>query len=398
MAIPASSFQARQKSLQEMMRREGLSALVAFGLPTFTNTLSSGAYVRYLTGWSSRSILSMLIQPVDGAPTLFVSARLAAFHGTESFPAIGRCVGEYAANFGKAARQLLLELGARRAGFLGVSEMPHPIFQDLTAGDEITFEPAEPMVDDLRMVKDGSEVECHREAARISDQMLSTLFERVREFRGPAWKLQAEMEYAGRSEGAEWATAWLTIGNPADRARAELSELGHQVRPGDQVLTGTYVTHEGYFAHCLRTGSVGPPSDGFRRLYDTVLSAHQAGAAQIRAGGDARRITAEVDRVAEELLPGSAQAGRDIRNRHAHFLGLAYSERPTALAFPHVWAANRDSMMTAQEVILRPGMVLELHPVISMPGVGFATVGDVYLVTEAGAERLTRFPQDLFVA
>ena len=34
------------------------------------------------------------------------------------------------------------------------------------------------------------------------------------------------------------------------------------------------MTYRGYWAHCLRMGSIGEPSDGYRRLYEADLKAH----------------------------------------------------------------------------------------------------------------------------
>jgi hypothetical protein len=75
--------------------------------------------------------------------------------------------------------------------------------------------------------------------------MFRALAEHLRDFRGPARKLMAEMEYAGRSLGAEIATCWLVTGQPADRPRYQLAENEREVRAGDQVLAGTYVTYGG---------------------------------------------------------------------------------------------------------------------------------------------------------
>jgi Xaa-Pro aminopeptidase len=42
-------------------------------------------------------------------------------------------------------------------------------------------------------------------------------------------------------------------------------------------------------------------------------------------------------------------------------------------------------------------MVLEIHPNIRVPGMGYCALGDMLLVTETGNERLTAFPRDHFV-
>ena len=392
-------FEQRLNAVRQNMRGERLSALVAYGASSYVGLATGSAgYIRYLTGWTGSCLPSMLVLPAAGPAILLVPGGLESLYAAETCPVAGQHVPEFPQNYGRLARQILLESRAERVGLLGQSEMPHPVYRDLVeSGDSPAFVPAEHLVDTLRLTRDEAEVERHREASRVSDHMFGTLVEQLRGYRGPASTLMVEMEHAGRSKGAEIARCWMAIGQPADRQRFRLAELTREVREGDQVLVGTYVAYDGYWGHCLRMGAIGRPSDGFVRLYETVATAHQAGLARLRVGGDARQIVAEMERVAEELLPGSTDPSQPFRFRHAHFMGLDYAERPTALAFPQPARWSNASAPVAGQVTLRPGMVLELHPNIGLPGAGFAVLGDTYLLREEGPERLTGFPQELFV-
>ena len=79
-------------------------------------------------------------------------------------------------------------------------------------------------------------------------------------------------------------------------------------------------------------------------------------------------------------------------------MGLDYAERQTPAAFPQPAADSQFPAPPAAGVTLQPGMVLEIHTGIGQEAAGFGYIGDVYLVTERGHERLTKFPQDLFIA
>ena len=152
----------------------------------------------------------------------------------------------------------------------------------------------------------------------------------------------------------------------------------------------------GYWGHSIRMGSVGAPSTEYRRIHEATVGQHRAAAAQIGPGRGAQLIQIEAERYAAESLPGSSK--HPMRSRQGHFLGLDYAEKPTPLAFPQPanWAAL--SPQAPGEVILRSGMVLEVHTMLGMAGAGFGFIGDIYVVREDGPERLTGFPQDLFVA
>lgn len=398
MAMNGQVFAARQEAVREGMRREGLSAIVVFANSSYVMTNTSSGYQRYLTGFTGRTGPSMLVLPADGPATLMVQSFFSLGHVKELYPWIERSVCARGV-FGSSARKLLLEMGCERAGIVGVTDIPHSTYQDLVGdGTQVSFSNAEHLIDQLRATKDQGEIDCLREAARISDHMLNALFDRLPGYRGPGWKLLVEMEYAGRSLGADIATAWFSYGQPAAYPQTQLEEMQRDIREGDQILTGTYVVYRGYWGgHCLRMASMGEPSENWRRLYEVALKGQQAGAAQLRVGGDSRLVTSEVDRVAEEMIPGISDASQSSGSRHAHFIGLDYAEKGTPEAFPYRsrWQAGTP---TPVGVVLRPGMVLELHPGFEQAGVGFAKIGDVYLVTEERPERLTRFPQDLFVA
>ena len=46
---------------------------------------------------------------------------------------------------------------------------------------------------------------------------------------------------------------------------------------------------------------------------------------------------------------------------------------------------------------IKPGMLMELHPQIWLPGGGGAMIGEMVAVTETGCDVLTRYPRDLQV-
>lgn len=396
MSEQGETYRSRQRRIQARMGEEGLSALVVFGHSSYValGTSTSG-YVRYLTGWTSRFAPSMIVLPVEGDPTLIVPGAHDALFVAEAFPWIKRCLAESPRSYGTLARRILESNGVGRVGIVGLAEMPYPVFTDLREGrDEGSLVAADYLLDEARAVKDPDEIEKHREAARISDEMLSALVGKLRGFRGPAWKLLVDVEHAGRSLGAEVATCWLSMGNPADRPRDRIAENRRQVRDGDQVLVGTWVTYDGYWGHCLRMGSIGAPLPNYQRIYATVLAQHRAAASMLRAGVSTSQIQAEAERLAEQSLPGSVEY--PARFRYGHFQGLDYGEFPSAAGLPQPRGWSQLPPAPSEGVVLRAGMVMELHTNLGTAGEGFGNIGDDYLILEEGAERLTRFPQDLF--
>ena len=67
-----------------------------------------------------------------------------------------------------------------------------------------------------------------------------------------------------------------------------------------------------------------------------------------------------------------------------HDLGCTLGESVTWL--------TRNTAFTAE-----PGQVFEIHPVVLHPDGGCLLIGDTYLITDSGVERLNRSPRELAV-
>jgi Xaa-Pro aminopeptidase len=67
-----------------------------------------------------------------------------------------------------------------------------------------------------------------------------------------------------------------------------------------------------------------------------------------------------------------------------HDLGCTLGENVTWL--------TRETVFEAE-----PGQVFEIHPVVMHPDGGCLLIGDTYLITETGVERMNRAPRDLAV-
>ena len=93
-----------------------------------------------------------------------------------------------------------------------------------------------------------------------------------------------------------------------------------------------------------------------------------------------------------ELSPTLDPAVLRELKAEADSLGLDYSEPGLAEAL----SPRRDKSRDATGPLLRPGMVFEIHPNFTLPALGHVCAGDVALVTETGAEWLTRFPRGIF--
>lgn len=230
----------------------------------------------------------------------------------------------------------------------------------------------------LRVVKDPGEVAAIRRAVEISEEALRLTLDRVRVGMSER-EISSALEVHLLDLGAQ-GTAFPTIvrGGPNSALPHSQGE-DYALRPGDPLLFDFGALSDGYCADITRTVFVGEPSEEHRAFYEAVRAANAAGRAAVRPG-----VTAEsVDRAAREVLAGAGHEAL-IRHRTGHGLGLEVHE------WPYIVEGNAR--------LLEPGMVFTVEPGIYRIGEIGVRIEDDMLVTEDGAESLTTFTRDLFVA
>ncbi|GGE52112.1 putative dipeptidase YkvY [Pullulanibacillus camelliae] len=241
--------------------------------------------------------------------------------------------------------------------------------------DHAQFFAAEPGVNQLRNIKDETELSSLRKAAELADFAISVGAGAIKKGKTEQ-ALVAEIEYELKKRGCEgmsFATTVLTgdktaapHGHPSDR----------QIREGDFVLFDLGVIVDGYCSDITRTFAYKHISDEQQKIYDTVLKAEEAA---IRAAKPGTEIGA-VDRAARTLIT-EAGYGDYFTHRIGHGLGLGIHEAP-----------SMSSNNTAQ---LETGMVFTIEPGIYVPSIGGVRIEDDIYLGENGAETLTNYPKTL---
>ncbi len=238
------------------------------------------------------------------------------------------------------------------------------------------------LIHDLTLIKSDCELTYIREAARIADVAMARFEASLAEGR-------SELEIAGEVYHSLLTTGSGMAASPINLVSGERSCFSHgaptdrRLRRGDFGNVEYGATYKRYTSTIGRQFCLGEPTPRMRELYDLVLRASDACIAEIRDG-----VPAIVPHLAAKRV--IAEAGLDHGRVHLSGYGLAPGSPPT-------WA-EPIHMFGDSNYILRTGMVLTVEPPVFLGDEHLgARIIDNVLVTEKGAQLLTRYSRDMFV-
>jgi Xaa-Pro aminopeptidase len=231
---------------------------------------------------------------------------------------------------------------------------------------------AKGQVEDLRRIKEPSEVDALRSAIALGDAAYEHILDRIR----PGMTERAiglELEIYMRTNGADDISFEPIVGSGPLSAHIHHTPSERRFEKGDFVLLDFGARVDGYCGDLTRTVVLGSPSEAQQRQYDAVLKTNSDALEAMQPGADCRAV----DAVARRTL---VEAGfDDFGHGLGHGLGLEVHESP------------RLSRISTD--VLEPGMVVTNEPGLYLED-GGVRIEDCVLITEAGPEVLTKAPKE----
>jgi Xaa-Pro dipeptidase len=376
----------RVRRTQEVMRQRGVDALL----------LWKDENVRYLTSlraimiqYRSTTTYGVLLF-ADAEPTLFASGGEVA-RARDVMPWIEDLVAipilDEPGLVRTVVRDEILPRLADRGlvkGQVGLDGMTLPqlrAYQEVLPDAELVD--GETLMQKVRLIKTHDEVALLHEASAIADAVTQAAIDAVR----PGVR---ECEVAGEAmrvlfrlggEFAHLASPFVASGermSPPTRFATDKI-----IREGDLVFIDIGACWNGYFSDVGRAVICGEPSAEQALIYTTVYEALHAGIEKMYPGCTNEDVARAV----------RAQAAKRGLEEHfidlfiGHGIGISPNEPP--------YIGERTP--GAEEVILEPGMVFAVEPLIWVPGVrggGGVRLEETILITDDGALVLTRAPFD----
>ena len=248
-------------------------------------------------------------------------------------------------------------------------------------GSALVAEPTN-LIHDLKSVKSATELAYIRRASRIADAAMAVFASALKEG-------ATELAVAAKVYDALLTAGSGLAASPINLVSGERSCFSHgapterRLRQGDFGSVEFGAAYKRYTATIGRQFSLGAPTPRMRELYDLVRRACDACIAQIRDGAPAVLPHEAAKRVI-------AEAGLDHGRVHTSGYGLAPG-------FPPTWGEPMH-MIGGSSYTLRAGMVVSVEPPVFIGDERLgARIIDNVLVTDDGAELLSRFSGDLIV-
>jgi Xaa-Pro aminopeptidase len=352
---------ARLAQLRERLAQEGLDAIV----------ISKPENRAYLSGFSGSNGLLLITAQ---SALLFTDFRYTEM-ATAQAPAF-KVEQPEGALIGAVAKVV----EAEKLGKIGF-ESDFLTFDDYKSYTQVIpaegLVPVGGLVEELRMIKDQSELAIMRKAAQIADEAFAAILPLVK-VGAREVDVAVELEYQMKKRGAE-GLAFEIIAASGVRSSLPHGHASDKIIAAGDLLTFDFgALYKSYCSDMTRTVMVGEPTAEQRKIYEIVLEAELRGLAACKAG-----ITGgDLDEVCRSYIQEHGY-GDKFGHGTGHGVGRFIHEGPR--------------LRNGSTQVLKAGMIVTIEPGIYIPGWGGVRIEDMVLVTETGCERFTMTPKDLLI-
>ena len=358
--------QERQRRLLQAMAQAGIEEIVLYG------NAWQGDYLRYAADFGILEGHGIAVVSADGAAELYLDSATEAERAEVELP--GAKI-HFAADIARAVGARLDRVANHR-----LAAAPRRFVPNWLADKTRSFalEDGTALVDRLLMHKLPEEIAALRRVAALADDAYVAFRQAAKPGRRQ-YELVADIEAYLRSRGCP--DNFMIIGSGGKDVLGMTPPSERRLAPGDLVTTELTPALEGYFVQICRTLVVGKASEAQRRAFALFREALEAGIAAVRPGATAGDVARAENDVFRKYGLGEYTSSKWTRVR-GHGLGLFCDSKP--------------HLLEEVDTPLVPGMALIVHPNTYHPEVGYLVLGDAVVVTETGAEVLTRTARELF--
>ena len=238
------------------------------------------------------------------------------------------------------------------------------------------------LVSSLRIIKSPAEIVYVKKAAELADNAMEIVWKYAHAGQDEA-KILAEMQCAIFKGGGDYPANEFIIGSGKNALLCRYQSEKRKLDEIDQLSLEWAGTYKHYHSAMFRTVPIGKVNDKQKKMYKACVEALKACENKLKPGnkvGEVFDIHADVfDRLGYK---------KSRMNACGYSLGTTFA--PNWMDWPMLYTGN--------PVILSPGMVFFMHMILMDSDNQLAmNLGETYLVTNSGNERLGKKKLDLVV-
>lgn len=228
------------------------------------------------------------------------------------------------------------------------------------------------MVEQLRIIKDESEIDAIKDALAVAENAFLNALKNIEPGMpetDAAWEIEKRMRQTG-AQSVSFPV--ITAGGP-NAALPHATPGPDPIEKGQSILFDWGARLNGYCSDTSRTLFWGKPGGQFEKIFNAVYGAQQKAIDAVRPGA----YTGDIDAVARNALKDQ---GLDTYFGHGlgHGIGLAIHEKPSVSPVPE------------RNTRIEENMVFTIEPGVYIPGWGGVRLENVVAVRPDGAEVLNR--------
>jgi Xaa-Pro dipeptidase len=371
-------YEKVQRDIRARMEAKGIDLLI----------LDAADDVLYTTGFSFRPNERPVVLALTQTKTLLLIPELEREHAESQDVAAETLVYFEFPGVDRAFNVLARALGEVRGTVAHTYGTSVARSAELTALFINSRVVATEIVSKMRQIKYPEEVALHREAARISDEMVRSGVDLVTEAFRAGKPLPSEItlenhvvrhaldimenEHENILHVPVLAGGLINVGTKS--AFPHGIATAQRVQPGDVFILSLGCRVGGRASESERTFILGEPTKAQEEYYAIAREAQRLGTAGMLAG----RTCASADITALTYIRKSGMTPF-LKHRVGHGMGVAFHESP--------WVEEGD------QTIMEANMICSSEPALYVPEVGGFRLADTVLVTNSEPETLTNYPR-----
>jgi len=229
-------------------------------------------------------------------------------------------------------------------------------------------------IEDLRAVKDESEIQLIRKSIEINQTVFQSIIGSLSP-EATEKEVAAEIEYQGRRLGADGCSFDPIVAVGSNSALAHYRPGDVKIGEGDFTLIDWGLSYQGYASDLTRMVLTERTPAKLAEIYDVTLAAQKIAIEHLKTGADAKAVDA-----AARGFIAEAGFGDQFNHGLGHGIGLNIHEGPR--------------LSPSFEGVLKAGMVVTVEPGIYLPGFGGVRIEDDVLITDDGRTVLSNLPKE----